>query len=159
MKKILLFLSIFLLIFISGCGDKQASYSMIYRDQYNTGGDISFSYDNITHTAYFGGENEVIQCYNSDIAKGWKDDGCRVGVRIVAPIKLTNPLSGEATVGNEKFENGSFYKIINGELSNIAEFYPLVSQENSDVEIKIIWQDGIQEQIYKVHINEGTVFL
>lgn len=158
MKKFLVIL-LFPLIFLFGCNEKEVPYSNIYRDMFNTGGDITFSYDNITHTAYFGSENDVLQYYESDISKGWKEEGNRIGIRLVSPIKITNHLSGSASIGGVEYQNGSFYKTINGEISSVVEFYPIVSEENREFELKILWQNGIKEQVYKIYIREGTIFL
>ena len=159
MKKNVIFLLLLPVLFFVACKEQTADYSVIYRDQYSTGGDISFSYDNITHTAYFGGENEVIPYYSNDITKGWESEGNRVGVKLVSPVKVTNSLSGYANLNGIEFENGCFYKNINNETSNIAEFYPLVSEENSEIELRIVWQDGVKEQIYKIVIKDGTIFM
>lgn len=158
MKKFLVIL-LFPLVFLFGCNENEVAYSTIYRDTYNTGGDISFSYDNITHTAYFGGENEVIQFYESDVAKGWVEEGNRIGIKLVSPIKIKNPLSAKASINGFEYENGSFYKTINGEISSVVEFYPIVSEQNRDFELKIVWQEGVKEQVYKIYIREGTIFL
>ena len=158
MKKFLILLY-FPFLFMCGCQDKDVSYSTIYRDTFNTGGDISFSYDNITHTASFGGENEVVQYYEIDISKGWNEAGNRIGLRLVAPLKISNPLSAKAMINSVEYNNGSFYRIINGEISSVAEFYPIVSEQNKELELKIIWQSGIKEQVYKIYILDGTIFL
>ena len=158
MKKILFFILLPCLFFVA-CGDREVSYSTIYRDQFETGGDISFSYDNITHTAHFGGNNEIIQYCQPDISKGWQEGGHRIGISLNAPIKLTNPLSAHANLDGIEYDNGSFLKSVNGEITNRAEFYPVLSQEKREIELKIVWQDGITEQVYKIVINEGTIFL
>ena len=137
---------------------KTEEYSVVYRDDYNTGGNISFDYDEESHTAYFGGKDEVLQYYKKDIAKGWYEDGFRVGVKLYAPKKLDNYQSATAKIGNETYEGGSFYKQVNGENSLVAEFYPIVSEKNKTIELKIVWQEGIKEQIYKIIVRDGTIF-
>ena len=38
-------------------------------------------------------------------------------------------------------------------------FHPIVSEDNKEFEIKITWQDGWEEQIYKIVIKSGTSFM
>lgn len=158
MKKLLIF-ALLPFLLLSGCGDKNVEYANVYRDKYSTGGDITFSYDKITHTAYFGGENEVVQFYDANIAKGWDEAGNRVGVKLVSPCKITNPLSAKAQIGDKVYENGSFYSYINGKVTDEVEFFPLVSEEKREVILKIVWQDGVTEQTYKIIVKEGSVFM
>lgn len=159
MKKLSFILVIFLFACVLvGCGDKTVDYAEIYRDDFKTGGDITFEYDKLNHIAYFGGENEVIQYYKEDIAKGWNKEGYRIGIKLYPPMKLTNYQSANAKLGKEEYSNGSFYKKIN-EQNFVAEFYPIIDENTKEVELKIVWQDGISEQNYKIVIKEGTKYI
>ena len=158
MKKLpVLILIIFIGIglVLSGCGEKTFAYSRIYRDDYLTGGDLNFKYDERTHTAYFGGENQVVQYYEPDIAKGWKDAGCRIGIKIYLPSDVEDYQSGQVEINGNKLEND---KIVNEE-GGYLQLFPLVSENEQDFQIKIIWQDGTQEQNYYVYIEKGTIFM
>lgn len=158
-KYILISIFAFLIFTMTGCGQQNLSYSPLYRDTYNTGGDLTFVYDENTHTASFGGEGEAIQFYNEDIAKGWKTAGNRVGVKLYVPKDAKNYQSASATIGDEKFEGGSFLKTINEEGSSVAEFYPIVNENDKLITLKISWEDDTNEQIYNIVVKEGTYFM
>ena len=56
-------------LMLSGCNNKSIAQPILERDNYNTGGNITFVYDEIAHVATFGGKDEVLQYYEEDIAK------------------------------------------------------------------------------------------
>lgn len=159
MKKIGLFLIVILvaMIFV-GCGNKNFSYPVVYRDDYNTGGNINFEYQPISHTIIFGGENQVIQYYDKNIAKCWNEEGNRVGFKMIPPTDLDNYQSGFALINDKKLSSDEFYKLKNEDGTLIAEFCPIVDENNRDIIIKITWQEGIEEQIYHLKIKNGTIF-
>jgi len=159
MKKLTILFVLFIIPFVlSGC-NKTLSYQMIERDNYNTGGNITFVYDVISHTATFGGEGETIQFYSQDIAKGWSEEGCRVGIQITVPKEVNDFKSGSAVLGKEKLTAEDFYLKTGDEKINYAIFQPIVSKEKSQVELKITWQEGFEEQLYHIVIKEGTLFM
>ncbi|MBO5394700.1 MAG: hypothetical protein J6A28_02210 [Clostridia bacterium] len=156
MNRILLFFTIFITLFCAGCGDKEFSYNRIERDAYNTGGSVSFEYDEYSHTAYFGGEDEFLEWYEIDIAKGWNEAGNRVGIKIFMPFEVDDYKSATAVVNEEKLEYDDF--IVDGD-NKYALFQPLVSEENNNISIKIKWEDSANEQVYNIVIRRGTNFL
>ena len=161
MGKLKIFIVFFALmtLILTGCGDKSLDYVTVTRDNFNTGGNLSFEYDALSHTAYFGGEGEVVEWQEASIVRGFDRAGNRVGVKLVAPSFVSDFSSGSAIVGDEKLEGGEFYQSVDGKTSPTAQFYPLVSEESRVVTIKIIWQEGVQEQVYTIVIREGTTFL
>ena len=158
-EKIFYILLIIPILFFASCQEKSFEYQTLQRDNYNTGGNISFDYDEISHTATFGGEGEVVQFYAADIAKGWTEEGCRVGVKIIVPKGVEDFKSGNAVVGEEKLDADEFFVETEEGIINYAVFQPKVSQEKSKVELIITWQEGFKEQIYNIVIKEGTTFM
>lgn len=158
MKKILLFLFILPILFLGGCGAKTAAYSTITRDSQNIGGELSFEFDHITHTAYFGGHGETVQKYGVDISRNWLTEANRIGLQLIAPTEITDHESGWAELGDEKIEGGIFYSLVNGKRTNTAIFYPAVSAFSQKIELTIVWQDGLKPQTYTIVIREGTKF-
>lgn len=161
MKKKFLIIAILLIscsIFV-GCKQKQIDYSLVERDIYNTGGNISFSYDSLSHSAIFGGEGEIIQFYSSDISKGWTEDGCRVGIKLLAPKEIDDYNSGSAILDGKKINAEDFFVEVEEGVINYAQFQPIVSKEKSHFQLKITWQEGFKEQTYNIFIKEGTLFM
>lgn len=157
--KLVLVLLTIPVLFLSGCNGKTLNYQAVERDNYNTGGNLTFVYDELSHTATFGGEGEIVQFYSKDIAKGWTEEGCRVGVRILIPKEVDDFKSGWATLAGEKLNTEDFFVQTNENSSNYAVFHPIVSQEKSEIDLKIIWQEGFGEQNYHIVIKEGTTFM
>ena len=83
----MLSLILIFIIFASACA-REYSYGMIERDNSLTGGDLSFIYDENTHTAIFGGEGEIIAFYEEDRLAGLPK-GNRIGFKIYAPIAIS----------------------------------------------------------------------
>ena len=105
---VLMLVLIFPMICFSGCNEKRFDYQLLQRDSYNTGGNLSFVYDSQSHTAHFGGEDEFVQFYDEDIAKGWTEKGCRIGVMLTIPKGLNDFKSGYALIGKEKYNSDDF---------------------------------------------------
>ena len=157
MKKKVLFIVVLCCLFVlCGCSEKVYEYNRIERDAYNTGGNLSFEYDEYSHTAYFGGEGQVLEWYDADIAKGWGEAGNRIGIKIVLPYGVDDYKSATAVVGEEKMEYKDF---IFGEENKCAIFQPLVDKDNSQITLKIKWQDSAEEQNYLVVVRTGTIFM
>lgn len=157
--KILIVFFALMALLLTGCTDKSLDYVAVTRDNFNTGGNLSFEYDALSHTAYFGGDGETIEWQQASIVRGFDRAGNRVGVKLVAPSFVSDFSSGSAIVGDEKLEGGEFYQSVDGKTSPTAQFFPLVSEKNRVVTIKVIWQEGIKEQVYTIVIKEGTAFL
>lgn len=159
MKKLGLLMLLFLsCVLLYGC-EKNLAYSNLERDNYNTGGNLTFVYDETTRTALFGGEGEIIQFYHKDIAKGWAEDGCRVGVKILIPKGIDDYKSGSAVINGEKVSGEDFYLQNEDGFSNYAVFQPIVSEELKHVVLKITWEEGYEEQVYYIVIKEETIFM
>ncbi len=142
---------------LTGCQSKDLPYSTMSRDNYNTGGDLTFVYDDATHTAYFGGDGEVVQYYQTNIAKGWTEEGCRVGVMLNLPANIDDYSSGKTQIGDAELSSEEY--IIQENDNIYAIFQPIVSPENRVITLEITWQDGTAPQTYTIVIEKGTIFM
>jgi len=158
MRKLLIVIFIFLPILLIGCSEK-LPYAEVNRDSENVGGSISFDYDKDLGIITIGGENEQIQYYKEDIAKGWEESGNRVGIKFTAPVKVKEYETGTLSYQGKTISSGDFYREINGQKIGEVVVYPLIKDINKDIEIKITWQDGIEEQTYKLKIAKGTTLM
>lgn len=158
MKKFSNIVLMFLIcLILTGCQSKNLPYSTISQDNYNTGGELTFVYDEITHTAHFGGEGEVVQYYKANIAKGWTEEGCRVGIIINLPANIDDFSSGKTKIGDKEVSADEY--IIQENDNIYAIFQPVVSEENRVITLEITWQDGIALQTYTIVIENGTLFM
>lgn len=140
----------------AGCKDKSLPQPEIERDIYNTGGNLTFVYDKVSHVATFGGEGEVIQFYKQDIVRGWNEDGNKIGFQILLP-KVKEYRSGQANLDGKKMLPNE-YVIGEGE-SLVAQFYLPVWEGKNTYNLKVIWDEGKDEQFYTIKIKEGTLFM
>lgn len=159
MKRVIISCFIFVCLFAITACQHDLPYSQVSRDSEMTGGSLSFVYDNESHTAFFGGEGEIVQFYHADIAKGWKEEGCRVGVMLTAPSQVDDFESGSIWVDGEKIQGGEFFNFVGETRVRRVNLTPIVSKEKSEIEIKIEWSDGVPAQVYKIQIKEGTQFM
>ena len=158
LKSAFAILLVFASLFLYGCNKKEFSQPLLARDKYNTGGNLTFFYDHQAHIAYFGGEGEIVQFYQEDIAKGWTEKGCRVGVSMSIPNDLKGYKSATAKVNGKELSSNDFIVEI-GDQTAIAEFQPIVSEDNRIIDIKITWEEESQPQEYKIIIKEGTLLM
>ena len=156
MNKVLLIFLILLSIVSTACGTKIYSSATITRDEANTGGDISFIYDEHTKNIYFGGEGEYLQYYSADEVKGL-DAGYRVGIKVTAPGEVKNLDDTVLEMNGNKY-NDIFEKIEN-QPQNYFYIYPTFSEETKEINFKITWTQMSKPQKYKVILNEKTKFL
>lgn len=157
MKKLCMAFILLIMLCVGGCGKKEFLQPEISKDIYSTGGNLSFSYDNITKTALFGGEGEVVQYYETDLARGWKEEGNRIGIQIVVPKNVKDVSSGSAELNGKEYLSKDYIKKIND--TYYALFQPLVNESQKDINLKITWQEGSEEQQYFIKIKEGTFFM
>ena len=158
LKSVVALILIMTCVFLCGCDKKSFSQPILSRDNYNTGGNLTFVYDSQAQVAYFGGEGEVVQYYQEDIAKGWTEKGCRVGVSMLLPKELKDYKSATAKINNKELKSNDFIVEID-ENTVIAQFQPLVSEEKRIIEIEVTWADNSQAQEYKIVIKDGTLFM
>lgn len=161
MKKFKLFVA-FLVIFpliMVGCGDSTIGNANVTRDSEMTGGSLSFEYNKTAREIFFGGEGEAIQFYEADILKGWNESGNRLGLILQAPSEVDDFETGTLTLQGKTMTAGSFYRTVNGEKIGEVVLYPLVKENEREIEIKITWQDGTAEQVYKIIIKAGTILM
>lgn len=156
-KLLIVFLTITTCLMF-GCDKKVFTQSSLTRDIYNTGGNLTYFYDEQSKVAYFGEEGEVVQYYEEDIAKGWNTSGCRIGFALTLPKELKDYKSASAKINNKELNSADFIVKVNEDLV-IAQFQPLVSENNRILNVKISWTEDSTPQQYKVIIKEGTLFM
>ncbi len=154
-------LSLFLItLSLIACGNNNMQYGTVTRTPDLTGGaNLSYCYDEKTHTAWFGGENETVAYYNEDLSVN-RTAGNRVGVTITAPKDVNNFEGFKLTIYDNKVYEGlnssGIPNAFDGE--NYMYIYPLVSESQKSVTIKIKWNNEMDEQTYMVKIKDGTTF-
>lgn len=156
MKKVLLIFLILLSIVSTACGTKIYSSATITRDEANTGGDISFIYDEHTKNIYFGGEGEYLQYYSADEVKGL-DAGYRVGIKVIAPSEVKNLEDAVLEINGNKYND--FFEKIESQPQNFFYIYPTFNEKTKEINFKITWNQSSKPQKYKVILNEKTKFL
>lgn len=156
MKKVLLIFLILLSIVSTACGTKIYSSATITRDEANTGGDISFVYDERNRNIYFGGEGEYLQYYSADEVKGL-DAGYRVGIKVIAPSEVKNLEDAVLEINGNKYND--FFEKIESQPQNYFYIYPTFSEKTKEIKFKITWTQMSKPQKYKVILNEKTNFL
>lgn len=155
-------LSLFLItLTLVACGNNNnMKYGTVTRTPDLTGGaDLSYSYDENTHTAWVGGENETIAYYAEDLSIN-RTAGNRVGVTITAPDDVTSFEGFKLTIYDDKVYEGldESGKPTAFDGDNFMYIYPLVSSTQKSVSIKIKWNKDMEEQTYMVKIKDGTNF-
>lgn len=158
LKSFVIILLLVVSLSFCGCKDKNLSQPILERDIYNTGGNLSFYYDEVAHVATFGGEGEVIQYYNEDIVKGWVKEGNRIGFQVPVPKEVRDYKSGSAVLDGEKLLSNDYISIQEGQ-NLIAIFQPIVKKDKINYTLKITWEDGKNEQLYFIVIAPGTIFM
>ncbi len=158
LKSTLTIILVLVCLFMCGCKDKNLIQPTMERDNYNTGGNLTFVYDEISHLAIFGGEGEVVQFYQEDIAKGWKEKGNRIGFQIFVPKGVKDYKSGCAYWNGEKLNPDDYITLQEGQ-NLVASFQPLVDKNKDKYDLKIVWEDGKNEQMYNIVIASGTFFM
>ena len=151
-------LALICLFLLTAC-QQNLPYSSVTRDDEMTGGSLSFSYNEEAHIAEFGGEGEIVQFYSADIAKGWEEEGCRVGIAFSAPSEVKDFEGSSIWVDGEKIAGGEFYQTVNGQKVGRVVLTPLVSEEKREIQIKVEWNDNSPAQTYKIRIKDGTQFM
>lgn len=144
-KKVTL-LCLTLACLLSGCGG--GLQIDVERDVYLTGGSLSFSYDENSKTAYFGGENEVIGYYEGDISRGI-DEGNRVGLKItLGGVDDLGSLTFK--VGREEFSGEDVATLINDKPAYF-QIFPLVEKSGDKIHITLEYKDKKGDFYVKIH--------
>ncbi len=152
----MLSLILIFIIFASACA-REYSYGRIERDNSLTGGDLSFIYDENTHTAIFGGEGEIIAFYEEDRLAGLPK-GNRIGFKIYAPCDVQDFSKAKMTFQGKEYLAGSFMQTVYDQTMNYFVLTPVVSKDNSSFDVKVVWNQNAKEQVYHIKIAQGTVF-
>lgn len=141
---------------ITGCG-REYSYTKIERDDARTGGNLTFVYDETTHTATFGGQGEVIAYYSENPALGTAS-GNRIGFKIYAPCDINDYSKAKLSFQGSEYTGGSFMQTVYDQRMNYFVLTPVVSEDNRDLKVKISWTNEAKEQEYYIKIADGTIF-
>lgn len=158
-KSLIVIFSLVMLIplLLTGCG-REYTYGKVERDNSLTGGNLSFVYDEVTHTATFGGQGEAVLYYEADESLG-KIAGNRIGFKIYAPCDVTDYSKAKLNFQGEEITGGAFMQTVYGQVMNYFVLTPLVSETNREFEVKVTWTQEAQAQIYKIKTADGTKFL
>lgn len=157
MKILFVFVCLFATLALAGCGDVELESATITRDDARTGGSLSFVYDSKERTIHIGGEGEVVQYSSADESKGISE-GCRVGLKVTAPDESLDISDATLEMNGVKYASGDFLETVNGQKQRFFNIYPLVSEDDMQVNFIVKWADGTAKQEYKVIIVEGTSF-
>lgn len=141
-----------------GCGDRELPSAKIMRDDARTGGSLSFVYDSKDRMVYVGGNEEVVQFSSKDEANG-VDEGCRVGLKVIAPDENLDVAEATLEMNGVNYASGDFLEIVNGQKQRFFNLYPIVSKEDTEITFTIKWANGTKKQKYKIVVVEGTRFL
>ena len=152
----ILTLALCLCVLLSGCG-KTLSYGKLERDSALTGGNLSFVYDENTHTATFGGEGEVVAYYPAELKLG-RSAGNRIGVKIYAPSEVTDYSKAKLNFEGSEYVGGSFMTMVYDQVQNYFVLTPIVSENHRELKIHVTWQQDAEQQTYTVKIADGTKF-
>lgn len=161
MKKsqVLVIFSIFLcVLMLCGCGSKTLESANVEPVADLTNGGVKIEYNKDLKEIYVGGEGEVLNYFEPDIALGVDKPGWRVGLKFTAAAEVTEYETGIMTMQGKTISAGQFYRNVNGQKSRDMIVYPVFSEEEREIEIKVIWQDGTKEQTYKVKVLPHTQF-
>jgi len=144
-------------ILLCGCGSKELSPAKITASPDVLGGGVTVEYNKDRREILVGGEGEVIPFYEQDISRGFTEEGHRVSLKFIAPYGVKEFETGILIVNGKTYSAGEFYQTVNGE--KVGEFVvsPIL-RENEITSIKITWQDGTKEQVYKVIVKPETIF-
>lgn len=128
----------------------------IERDTYSTGGDISFLWDSVGKIAYFGGENEILQYYEMDIAKGILKSGNRVGVKLILSKNIKDISSLTFKIDKEEINADTVATKIDGEVIYF-QLFPLVESAGQTIKVGLEYK-GEKDEFY-IKIHEKTILM
>ena len=120
-------------------------------------GDISIEYDKDLRNIFLGGQGESLQFREADITKGLTEGGYYVGIEFAAADKLDNLETGIMEFNGKRQEGGEFFSEVGGQRQAKFVIYPRFSEKDRTATLKLTWQDGSQEQVYKIILREGTI--
>lgn len=141
-----------------GCGKKDVGSANIVRDESRIGGSLSFEYNKDKREVRIGGEGEVIQYSSKNDTLGF-DEGCRVGLKIIAPEGDFDLETASLKMNDVRYAMGNFLEKVNGVPQRFFTIYPKFSKEDDKVELTISWSDKTKKQEYKVIVENGTKFM
>lgn len=140
---------LFPLLFLAGCGQGLPKFN-IERDNYSTGGNITFSWDKEGKIVCFGGENEVIQYYDKDITKGFLKGGNRVGIKIIPSQNIEDLGSLTFKIDKDEISGQNVVTKVSDSVS-FFQIFPLVERAGQKIEINIEYKDKKDKIIVKIH--------
>lgn len=143
------------LLLIGGCGQSLPKMS-VERDNYSTGGNLTFEYDETSRTAFFGQENEVVQYYEIDISKGFLKEGNRVGVKLTPNEEIKDLGSLTFKIGKEEIKGQDVATKINDKTA-FFQLFPIIKNAGEKVEIGVEYKG--QKCKYFVVVNEKAILM
>ena len=152
----ILTLALCLCVLLSGCG-KTLTYGILERDSALTGGNLSFVYDENTHTATFGCEGEVVAYYPAELELG-RSAGNRIGVKIYAPSEITDYSKAKLNFEGSEYVGGSFMTMVYDQVQNYFVLTPIVSENHRELKVYVTWLQDSEQQTYTIKIADGTKF-
>ena len=120
------------------------------RDNYLTGGALTFYYDELSSTAFFGEENEVIQFYEEDISKGFDKEGNRVGIKIVPEKHIDDLGSVTIKISKEEISGTDASVKINDNLVYF-QIFPIVKEAGQTIPVDIEYKNQKYKFYIKIH--------
>ncbi len=142
---------------VAGCG-KDEPYGKVERDSALTGGNLSFVWDENTHTATFGKEGETIAFYPKDEAAG-REKGNRIGFKIFAPCSINDFSKSKLDFQGTQYTNGSFMETVYDQQMNYFVLTPLVSEQTKKFTVVVKWTPESNEQNYIIKIADKVKFM
>lgn len=149
-------LGLFVSLLMTGCG-KTLTYGILERDSALTGGNLSFVYDENTHTATFGGEGEVVAYYTAEPELG-RSAGNRIGVKIYAPSEVSDYSKAKLNFEGSEYVGGSFMTMVYDQVQNYFVLTPIVSENHRELKVYVTWLQDSEQQTYTIKIADGTKF-
>lgn len=147
----------FLILFcLFGCG-KSIESATIVRDDERVGGSLSFVYDKRERLVSIGGDGEILQYSEGNIEKGY-DEGNHVGIKVIAPEVDFDIENSKLKMNGRTYSMGEFYQTVDGQKQRFFNLYPIFTESDKEVYFSINWDNGIEEQKYKIVIADGTSF-
>ena len=142
---------------LCGC---QNNYEFINVKQDNelTGGNLTFDYQQDTQTINVGGNNEIILFYQTNLLKGWEEEGNRIGLEFNSPSNLKSFEDISIKIDEQEIDNINFLSV-NNEKTGSFVIYPLIEKIGELIKITISWESNSKEQIYYLKIDPNTILM
>lgn len=139
---------------LTSCGQNLPKMN-IEQDNYMTGG-VSFLYDKDLQTAFFGGENEVIAYYERDIAKGFLQEGNRVGLKFIPSSNIEDIGALTFKIRKEEIKGESVVTKIHDKIAYF-QLFPLIKKSGEKLSITVEYKG--KKDMYYVQIHKKSILM